>query len=250
MEDIVVLRWSINACLVVAAVGCSETDPENRPPTAGDSQVTLDEDATARGAFAAGDPDGDDLEIAIVTAPRSGTVTTLGGDFIYTPGPNFHGEDELVYVAGDGELTSAEARVTFRIAPVDDPPQLAANTFSGPAGLRLAGQLAVTDPDGDPVTVSVADSTVGHFLELDPATGRFVFEPIPSFAGAEELALTATAGGATTTGAMKLTIVPVSFGGDWTATDVRVDNRTNGYRYFLVYSGAFHLVVSATLRRP
>lgn len=47
--------------------------------------------------------DGDALELSIVAPPRSGTVTLVGDCFVYKPNADFHGDDELVFIASDGE---------------------------------------------------------------------------------------------------------------------------------------------------
>jgi len=177
------------------------------------------------------DPDGDALELSIVAPPRSGTVTLEGDRFVYKPNADFHGDDELVFIASDGKLASAEAHVTFRVGSIDDVPQLGANAFSGPAGFRIAGQLVATDVDGDAMTFAVAAPQAGSFIELDGATGMFVFEPLPSFGGTEVLPLTVTANGETTIGSMTLTAAQVLFGGlGWRARSASATARATTSR--------------------
>jgi Bacterial Ig domain len=230
MKDVVIARFGIASSLVVGAIGCSEAPrtvaPENRPPAASDALFAVDEDAAVSGVLIARDPDGDALELSIVAAPGAGTVTLEGNRFVYKPNPNFHGDDELVFVASDGELASDEAHVRFRVGSIDDVPQLGVNAFSGPAGFRIAGQLVATDVDGDTMTFAAATPQSGSFIEFDGATGKFVFEPLPSFGGTEVVPLTVSANGETTTGTMTLKGARVLFGGSWLASDVRIDNNT------------------------
>jgi hypothetical protein len=241
--------FRVAAVLVASAVGCTETpdpvDPENRSPTAGDALFAVDEDASASGALIARDPDGDDLELSVVTAPRSGTVTLEGDRFLYRPNANFHGDDELVFIASDGELASAEAHVRFRVGSIDDVPQLGTNAFSGPAGFRIAGQLVATDVDGDAVTFAAAAPQSGSFIEFDGATGMFVFEPLPSFGGTEVLPLMVTANGETTAGSMTLKAAPVLFGGPWLASEVHIDTSTcNDFTLPLQYGPPTSITIS------
>ena len=47
------------------------------------------------------------------------------GSFVYTPDPDFHGEDSFTYIANDGLLSSSPATVTINLAvppPVPPPP--------------------------------------------------------------------------------------------------------------------------------
>ncbi len=62
------------------------------------------------------DVEGDDLTFTIVTPPDFGTLSGDGHVQIYTPGPDFTGQDSFTFVASDGTLDSDVATVAF-IAP-------------------------------------------------------------------------------------------------------------------------------------
>lgn len=212
--------------LLVGVVGCSDSldlSSENSAPTATSTTLSLAEDGIVSGRLAAEDPEGDELQLSIVAAPRAGTLSLDGDRFTYRPNPNFHGEDQLTFVARDRELSSAAARVTFRVAPIDDAPQLGSNIFRGPAGFRIAGQIAATDLDGDPLSFAVPSPISGVFVELDTATGRFVYEPFPALASTDIVPIGVVGNGVVATGQLVFDLEPVSFAGTWLARDVRVD---------------------------
>lgn len=68
--------------------------------------------------FIVEDPDGDDVEIIIISEPEHGTLEGL----VYTPNENYFGEDSFNVVAYDGELYSEEATVWITVLPVNDAP--------------------------------------------------------------------------------------------------------------------------------
>jgi Bacterial Ig domain len=211
----------------VGVAGCAEgpldSSSANGTPTAADAAFTVTEDGVLGGRLTARDPDGDALQLVVVAAPRSGTLELTADRFLYRPDPNFHGQDELTFTASDGRLTSATARVTFSVTAADDGPQLGANLFSGPSGFRIAGQLAASDLDGDPLTFSMPSPTSGTLIELDAATGRFIFEPLPALAGAEIIPMAVVSNGKVALGQVTFQLDAVSFTGTWQASDVRLD---------------------------
>ena len=69
------------------------------------------------------DVDSDKLTAINATEPEHGQLTLESdGSFSYEPDNNFSGEDAFTYQASDGSATSAAAKVTITVEPVDDPP--------------------------------------------------------------------------------------------------------------------------------
>ena len=63
------------------------------------------------------DPDGDGVELRIVTYPRHGTLSTVGGETVYTPEAGFRGKDTVVFRAVDPYgAVSRESTVTITVA--------------------------------------------------------------------------------------------------------------------------------------
>lgn len=231
MQNTLALHGRLAACFfLMGAVGCTEgndggSSSESGAPTAAGATFAVMEDGVLSGRLEALDPDGDELRLTIVAAPRSGELALEGDRFTYRPAANFHGEDELSFAASDGAHTSATARVTFRVLPVDDAPQLGANVFTGPSGFRITGQVAAIDPDGDTLTYAMPSPISGVLIEFDTSTGRFVFEPSPSLAGAELVPVAVVANGQMALGEVTFQLDAVSFDGSWSASDVHVDGQ-------------------------
>lgn len=229
MQITLASRGRFAACLLlVGTAACTEGDPsssENQPPIAAGATFHVAEDGTVSGELDASDPDGDELALTLVASPRSGAVILDGRRFSYRPRANFHGEDQLTFTASDGALTSETARVTFRVSAVDDAPELAVNLFTGPAGFRIAGQLAAEDLDGDSLTFAMPSPISGTLLEFDSATGRFIFEPSPHLLGDEVVPIAVVGNGVAVTGKATFRLEPVSFAGAWRASSVQLDGQ-------------------------
>lgn len=147
-------------------------------PTAIDDQYTLNEDSTltvpAPGVLTNdSDPDGDQLQASLVTAPLYGSLTLdSDGSFVYNPQAEFTGQDLFTYQATDGISASSTATVTLNVTPVNDPPVCSGATaditsiWPPDNSFILVNILNVLDPEGDLVTVTVnnvfQDERVGN----------------------------------------------------------------------------------------
>jgi hypothetical protein len=77
--------------------------PTNFPPSASDSDISLDEDTEYSGAFNFTDPDGDSLTYSVVSEPANGVIDLdSSGSYTYTPNPDFFGTDSATVKVSDG----------------------------------------------------------------------------------------------------------------------------------------------------
>ncbi|MBX3738731.1 MAG: tandem-95 repeat protein, partial [Candidatus Didemnitutus sp.] len=167
------------------AVVSIHVDPVNDAPIAAPAEVAVVEDTPTEFDLIAGDPDGDALTYAIMTPPAHGTVSgsLTGPDprLTYTPAPNFHGSDSLLFKVSDGTLESVPAEIRFVISPVNDAPSGANFTVSAVEDTPVAFSLIGTDVDSDAVTFQL--TTAPAHGTLAPAPGGYVYTPAPNFNG-------------------------------------------------------------------
>lgn len=134
----------------------------NTPPVAGADAATTLKNVPVTIAVLANDTDadGDALSVTNLTAPANGSVVLdPGGTVTYTPNAGFSGTDVFTYTADDGTDISNIAMVTVQV--INQPPDCSdaagsVSTLWPPNGRYAAvNVLGVTDPDGDPVSITV-----------------------------------------------------------------------------------------------
>jgi hypothetical protein len=121
----------------------------------------------------ASDPDGDALTYTLINPP-AGAAIDAQGHFTWTPGWNQLGATTITVRVADPANLTAQGSCTVTVAnqaPSLDPlPNRQATV-----GRQLAFFVNGTDPDGDPLTYSLASPPAG--AAIDPQSGRFTFTP-------------------------------------------------------------------------
>ena len=133
------------------------------------------------------DPDGDDLVALVGRQPDNGTITDLGGFFIYTPNPDFYGTDTFTYYANDGTQNSNEILVTVIVRPINDAPIALNDGISTNEDTPVTIPLLSNDIDVDDVLITnmivlITPPTQGT-LAINTTTGTVVYTPNPNFNG-------------------------------------------------------------------
>ncbi len=160
--------------------------PANDAPVAGPASITTPEDQPISGSLpAATDADGDLVTYSKASNPSHGTVTVNpNGTYVYVPDRDFHGADTFTYSVTDGNGELNTYTVTVMVTPVNDPPVATNDVLNiepdRPGVVRVL--LNDTDVDGDPLTVTSAQSPNGSVSILADGSIRFV--PAPGFSGA------------------------------------------------------------------
>ncbi|PYR72641.1 MAG: hypothetical protein DMF87_27575 [Acidobacteria bacterium] len=155
----------------------------SRPPEAEDQSVLLDEDTSIDVTLTAGDPEGDPLTFTIVTPPSHGTLSGVAPNLIYTPDPNYFGDDRFVFRANDGVNDSNDASVELWIFGVNDPPVVSDLAFTVAPDGSVTDQLQAVDPDGDWIFYWVTVDPSFGTVTFDPYTGEFTYVPNPDNPG-------------------------------------------------------------------
>ena len=188
--------------------------PPNAPPVAVDDtdQTTANHDITVLVLANDSDPDGDPLTLVSVTDPAHGTATIVDGSVVYTPDPDYVGQDTFTYLVRDPDGATDTATVTVIVTPDDDfPPNVVPDTTT----VDEDGSVSIpvldndSDPDGDPLTlVVVSDPAHGTTTIVD---GEVVYTPDPDYNGQDTFTYTAcnpaNQCGTTT---VTVTVVPVN----------------------------------------
>lgn len=132
------------------------------------------------------------------SAVQHGTITTMpNGEFIYTPNPQYWGEDSVSFFVWDEEGAASTQTIQFLIEPRNSVPVANADSYQTRESARLniaavEGVLANDqDDDNDPLTVSTVQNQASNVgVAVDGSNGgtfwlyedgRFEFDPVSDF---------------------------------------------------------------------
>ncbi len=164
--------------------------PVNDPPVAVDDAVSTDEDTAVIVDVLADDTDvdGDALTLVAVTDPPHGSVVGLpDGTLRYLPDADFAGTDAFTYEIADGHGATATATVSVTVEPVNDTPVAGDDSLAVTEDTATAGSVAANDGDvdGDPLAWTLVEAPTLGRVEIDPADGSYVFEPLADAVGVD-----------------------------------------------------------------
>lgn len=166
-------------------------ESSNTPPTVPPFyEFIIDEDQVLDFEVIVGhDDDGDELTYSPITGPSFGTVViSANGEFIYTPDPNFHGDDQFRVLVEDGNGGRAETQVLLTVNPVNDSPTGIASVSGEPiVGERIYFRVSnLDDEDGLPNLFTYnfyRDENLFASLERSFSNGSFYWDVPPTAVG-------------------------------------------------------------------
>ena len=140
---------------------CGGDNSSCNQPTASDSYVQVFEGGVVEFTLIASDPNGQDLEVEIITAPTWGdAVINTGLNVTYTPDPNYFGDDSFEFKVSDNDENapfvggwSASATVYIDVTGINDAPTAQGFTFDFSNSLDVDFTSYVYDADGDELEI-------------------------------------------------------------------------------------------------
>ena len=193
----------------------------NTPPTAGEVQVSTPEDTPLTIEVPGSDAQSEQLLFEITAGPSSGTLSGRLPSLVYTPAPDFNGEDVIEFTVSDRIAPPVAGRVVINVTPVNDAPVATPADYSGDEDTAVEGLLNGSDIDGDDLTFTVVTAPAEGDLTLE-SDGSFRYLPALNFAGDVAFAWKAndgTADSAPVIGTIRISPIndrPVALAGDLT----------------------------------
>ncbi len=167
----------------------------NSAPTAQDDSVSTSEDTEILIPILANDrdPDGDDLDVTITSAPSNGFAALQGGSVLYTPATGFSGIDAFDYTVTDPDGEFATATVTIIVSDSNAAP-IAVDDFRSteeddPVAIVVLGNDS--DADGDSLQVAVESAPANGTANV-LNNGAIVYTPDAGFTGTDEFTYSIT----------------------------------------------------------
>ena len=157
------------------------------PPVVSDFEVGASEDSQLSITLNATDPDSPSASFVIVSEPDHGTlgeldeISSFSSKVVYTPDPNYNGQDSFTFKAYDGASYSEIGEATIAIAGASDSPVATAKSVTVKEDSKKKITLEASDADGDPLSYSiVSDPDHGNLTGIAPA---LYYEPDEGYTG-------------------------------------------------------------------
>ena len=170
----------------------------NAAPTIENSENNTTKNTAVNGQVEGTDANGDELTYTKGSDPVHGSVTVnADGTYTYTPETNYVGDDSFKVTVSDGKGGTTEATVTIHVSAVNGAPTAATDTqnITTSYGTPAAGDLGVTDPDGDSLTYEVKDGEKpAHGTVTVDGSGNYTYTPNEGFSGTDSFKVTVSDG--------------------------------------------------------
>ncbi|NTX38845.1 tandem-95 repeat protein [Myxococcus sp. CA033] len=181
---------------------------EQIDPMAFDRSEVLTEDTSVELILESLAADNDTLKYSLVELPRHGRLSGTTPNLVYTPHPDFHGEDYLTFRVSDGVTESTSAQVLLSVKPVNDAPVAMSREVTvsaeGPVELELEGR----DVDGDIITFELSEGPSQG--ELTGTLPHVVYRPRAGASREDSFTFAVSDGEYTTFATVTLHITPVN----------------------------------------
>jgi hypothetical protein len=161
------------------------------------------------------DSDVDDLQTTLtaqlLTGPGNGTVQFhSNGTFVYTPTPDFAGNDSFTYRAVDPHgAVSASTTVTLAVQNVNDAPIAADSRLTADEDTPAIAAFHAADIDSPTLTFTVVNGPAHGAVQV--IDGNYTYTPAPDFFGSDSFTFRASDGElASNLATVSITVNPVN----------------------------------------
>jgi hypothetical protein len=147
----------------IASVIITVEEVANNPPIAQSTVIQTDQSTAISFEVIATDEDLDPLTYVIITQPTNGTLAGSGPAYVYTPDPDFEGEDSFEFIANDGINDSNIATIEIEVEELvsNSPPGIEGQFYEIISSQIFDFELEAFDADQDELTFIIVQG-VSH----------------------------------------------------------------------------------------
>lgn len=160
----------------------------NNPPQTEPLELATRVNRPLTFAFTARDLDGDPVRFEITDPPRHGTLAPAGTNFVYTPAPDFLGEDAFTWRAHDGQDPGPPTPARITITDKNTPPVARPSTVEVRVNTPTDLTLQAHDGEGDPLRFTIVTNPVAGTLSGPGPVMRY--SPAPDYVGPDRFSFT------------------------------------------------------------
>ncbi len=152
--------------------------PINDAPEAQNVSVITEQEQPIIINFNGYDIDGDNLTYTLVDPPLNGSITEVNQQILYTPNPEFFGDDSFTYKANDGVFDSNTAIITILVKELNKAPTISTSPILQATESELyTYQVEANDPnENDQLTFTLSTApentniSSGGLLQWTPSS--------------------------------------------------------------------------------
>ncbi|MCI0563049.1 MAG: cadherin-like domain-containing protein, partial [Nitrososphaera sp.] len=186
----------------------------NSAPVASPETFSTTENSSEVITLQASDVNGDTLTYFIIDDPSHGAISAFDPDFgqvLYTPEPNYSGDDSFSFGANDGEQDSDAATISIHVGGADEnnPPIAEDLSVEADEDVALEITLSASDIDGDALTFAIVGQPTHGTLEGNAPD--LVYFPSANYAGNDNFTFSVNDGSEESAlGSVNITIIAVN----------------------------------------
>lgn len=178
----------------------------NDAPVASSQDIELEEDDSTEVTLTASDIDSETLTYSIVSDPKNGTLSGTAPNLIYTPDPNFNGDDNFTFKVNDGDKDSETVSINLTIEAINDPPTARSIEEIVHEDKPELITLPASDVDGDNLTFNITKHP--SFGKLSGTAPNLTYTPNPNYDKTDSFQYSVSDGDKEVTGTISILIKP------------------------------------------
>ena len=166
---------------------CNGDNSSCQSPIAESINLSTNEDESIIIQLSGSDPNNLDLSFSIINPPIHGTLEVLENNFeyIYTPNPNYNGQDSFTYIAFNGTFFSDVAEINLQINPINDAPNAENIVVNGLEDIDINIELIGNDIDGDDIIFNIIGQPLNGTVVAESAVINYT--PSLNFNGTDQI---------------------------------------------------------------